>query len=95
MKAKAFYHRVCNYGPGGYHCPCCGPAPSMRRKERQQQRRKFHRLLDVLDKFDTEVKIEHDNLVLDDFDDERHDYYNGWGGDPSLHDEWKDWKKAA
>ncbi len=41
------YTKVSNYGPGGRKCPCCGPAPSLRkafdrqvkRRERQEAKR--------------------------------------------------------
>ena len=31
-------HRV---GPGGYKCPCCGPAPGARKKHRRLVRRRM------------------------------------------------------
>lgn len=50
MKAKSFAHKVISYGPGGYLCPCCGPRPGGRRKERQHNRRVFNRLLDDIER---------------------------------------------
>lgn len=37
-------HRICGYGPGGYKCPCCGPAPKHRKKERRRVKRKLRQM---------------------------------------------------
>jgi hypothetical protein len=50
MKAKGFARKVISYGPGGFKCPCCGPAPNKRREERQQNRRVLDRTLDAIER---------------------------------------------
>ena len=37
------FKETCTYGPGGYKCPCCGPAPKHRVKMRRVARRRFKR----------------------------------------------------
>jgi hypothetical protein len=46
---KALHHRVISYGPGGYHCPCCGPNPKERQKERRLLRKRELRLLEKIE----------------------------------------------
>jgi len=50
MNAKAFRHKVISYGPGGYHCPCCGPAPKKRKQERRYARKVEARILDLIER---------------------------------------------
>lgn len=38
--------KLCSYGPGGYHCSCCGPAPKERKKERRRLRKIFTRMIE-------------------------------------------------
>jgi hypothetical protein len=45
MKAKGYHHKLISYGPGGYHCPCCGPSPKHRQRERRFVRKIEERLL--------------------------------------------------
>lgn len=35
------FRRVQHIGPGGMKCPCCGPAPSYRDKNRRVARRRI------------------------------------------------------
>jgi hypothetical protein len=46
---KALHHRVISYGPGGYHCPCCGPSQKARQKERRLLRKRELRLLNKIE----------------------------------------------
>lgn len=50
MKAKSFRHKLISYGPGGYHCPCCGPAPKHRKRERRYARKVENRIFDLIEK---------------------------------------------
>lgn len=91
MKAKAFAHKVISYGPGGYHCPCCGPAPSKRREERQQNRRVLDRVFDKIER--QEQSVAHIDVgFLDEFDWDW--YYHGIAGETPLHEEWLDYKST-
>lgn len=45
IKCKNFSNRVISYGPGGYKCPCCGPNPKHRDKERKRNKKVFGRLI--------------------------------------------------
>ena len=47
---KAYFKRIKNVGPGGWHCACCSPAPGKERqrylkKLRQAEKQAFRRLL--------------------------------------------------
>lgn len=33
-------------GPGGWNCPCCGPAPKHRKAAARQHKRQVYRMLD-------------------------------------------------
>jgi hypothetical protein len=55
MKAKSFDHKVISYGPGGYHCACCGPAQKGRPQERRFLRRRFTRLLEKIERIEGET----------------------------------------
>ena len=37
------------WGPGGWHCTCCGPAPKQRKKEARLHKKRLYRLLDKLE----------------------------------------------
>lgn len=50
MKAKSYHHKLISYGPGGYHCPCCGPNPKRRQQERRLVRKIEKRLLQIIEK---------------------------------------------
>lgn len=57
------FHKQNKHGPGGYHCPCCGPSPSERQEDRRLARTKLKRktkkdIEDQLkDKGDTDADI--------------------------------------
>ena len=40
------------WGPGGWHCTCCGPAPKYRKMEARLLKKRLYRLLN---------KLEHDH----------------------------------
>jgi hypothetical protein len=53
MSSKGFYRKVQNAktGPGGLHCPCCGPAPGRgRRVFFRQSRRVLDRIIKKAEK---------------------------------------------
>lgn len=37
------FHKQNKHGPGGYHCPCCGPSPNERVEDRRLARTKLKR----------------------------------------------------
>lgn len=43
---KDNFKKVCSYGPGGYHCSCCGPSPKDRPAERRRTRKIITRLIE-------------------------------------------------
>lgn len=49
MKAKSYHHKLISYGPGGYHCTCCGPNPKRRQQERRLVRKIEKRLLKTIE----------------------------------------------
>lgn len=52
---QLFNNRFKQVGPGGWHCPCCGPAPKDRKKAiRRLKRGPFKRFLDKLVREDDE-----------------------------------------
>ncbi len=76
MKAKSFARKVISYGPGGFKCPCCGPAPSHRREERQHNRRVLDRTLDKIER--EEKKRENlDWYMFPEFE-QSEDAWNNW-----------------
>ncbi|MDN3098573.1 hypothetical protein, partial [Enterococcus faecalis] len=92
MKAKAFSRRVISYGPGGFHCPCSGPAPGARRDERQQKRRVLNRVLDKIER--QERSVEHIDVgTVNDWCFDWDWYYDAWPGELSLHEEWEEYRK--
>jgi hypothetical protein len=52
MKAKSFCHRIFSYGPGGWKCQCCGPAPKKRQQERRRLRRIEARLINKIERIE-------------------------------------------
>jgi hypothetical protein len=37
------------FGPGGWHCTCCGPAPKYRKMEARLHKRRLYRLLNKIE----------------------------------------------
>jgi tRNA(Ile2) C34 agmatinyltransferase TiaS len=56
MKAKGYRQKLISYGPGGYKCPCCGPTPKHRQKERRHLRKVERRFLEVLERRDADAE---------------------------------------
>lgn len=54
IKCRNLEHRAFSYGPGGYKCPCCGPNPKHRDRERRRLRKVLNRLLDKINRQETE-----------------------------------------
>lgn len=38
------------WGPGGWNCYCCGPAPKQRKKEARLHKKRMYRVLDKLER---------------------------------------------
>jgi hypothetical protein len=47
------------WGPGGWHCHCCGPAPKQRKKEARLHKKRLYRLLNRLEHDSEEMTCKH------------------------------------
>jgi hypothetical protein len=78
MNSKSFHHKLISYGPGGYHCPCCGPNPKRRQKERKLVRNIEKRLLRQIEKVEDSFDEDAFYDEVNEADNERREASDNW-----------------